>query len=68
MLVDPLTEEAYDDMPVARCKCAAEAAQMGQEAVHDLGKQGHEALIWVVAMPEWTVIAEFRSRRIASFN
>lgn len=48
--------------------CEAEAAEVAQDAVHECARAGAGFSCVVVALPEWTVIAEFSVRRVATWN
>jgi len=57
--------DAYEPFEAA---CEAEAAEAAQDVIDECARAGAGFSCVVVALPEWTVVAEFAVRRVVSWN
>jgi len=61
ILVDPNTGEPFDNMEYLGCPTEAVAVAKAWEAMDRFDSLNLEGGVWVVALPEWVVIAEFQT-------
>lgn len=61
LLIDPTKDEPLENMPVLGGKNERAAIEAAWDFINRLDRDGIEGGVWVVAVPEWTLIAEFRT-------